>query len=511
MIARAAVVVALGAAVPAAATPQRRVALVIGNSNYTYVGALTNPRNDAGLVARTLSGLGFKLVGNAAQVDLDKAKLDAAVEAFGRDIAGADVALFYYAGHGLQVHGVNWLVPISANPTRVQDLDFQMVDAGLVLRQMDGAGTRLNIMILDACRNNPFGERTLRGFGSGLADMKAPEGTIIFYATQPGNVAQDGAGADSPFSAALAATIRQPGLSVLETFNQVGLSVKRETSGEQQPWLSFSPIDGEFYFAGPRPGAPPPVSTALANSGEALRQNPPPQMDAASQAQAVAKGDYAFKAKDYGTAREFYETAAAAGNTDAKVDLGRLYAFGRGVPQDRTKAGALFEEAARQGNPRGDTGLGEIAVDPNIREQHFEKAAAAGDADAEEDLYLINCPFQDKPGNLDVALSWLQKAAEHGNAHAMFQLGVIDLFGVRIDGNWFRQRDNEMAMNWLEKAAAAGEPQADYVLAGIYGKGIYRPVDAAVAADWTRKGVDSGEPEQPLISEGLGWFDKLMR
>jgi hypothetical protein len=246
---------------PAAA--ERRVALVIGNSSYQNVARLENPRNDATLLADTLGSLGFTLVGGRVQLDLDKPAMDTAVQNFGREVQGADVALFYYAGHGVQVGGSNYLVPVGANPTREADVDFQMVDVNLVLRQMQGAGTRLNMVILDACRNNPFGARGLRGADGGLAQMRAPEGTLISYATQPGNVAQDGSDGHSPYTRALATTIRQSGLDIFQTFNQVGLAVKRATGGSQQPWVSSSPIDGNFYFvapaasAQPAPAAPP--------------------------------------------------------------------------------------------------------------------------------------------------------------------------------------------------------------------------------------------------------------
>ena len=243
-------------AAPAAA--EKRIALVVGNSAYQNVTRLDNPRNDAALMAETLAGLGFTLIGGRAQLDLDKSAMDTAVQNFGRQVQGADVALFYYAGHGVQVSGSNYLVPVGANPTREADVDFQMVDVNLVLRQMQGSGTRLNMVILDACRNNPFGARGLRASDGGLAQMRAPEGTLISYATQPGNVAQDGSDGHSPYTKALAATIKQPGLDIFQTFNQVGLAVKRETGGAQQPWVSSSPIDGTFYFvrACARPASP---------------------------------------------------------------------------------------------------------------------------------------------------------------------------------------------------------------------------------------------------------------
>jgi hypothetical protein len=259
---------------------ETRIALVVGNSGYQYVSPLPNPANDARLLAETLSRLGFRLVGGGAQLDLDKAHFDLAVQAFGKQMLGADVGLFYYAGHGIQVRGTNYLVPISANPTREADADFQMVDVGLVLKQMEGSGTKLNIVMLDACRNNPFGGRGLRAADGGLAQIRAPEGTLLSYATQPGNVALDGDDGHSPYTRALVDAMQRPGLDVLQAFNQVGLTVKKTTGSAQQPWISSSPIDGSFYFTAPGtsqgPGpvammtppesAPPPLSaTARGN------------------------------------------------------------------------------------------------------------------------------------------------------------------------------------------------------------------------------------------------------
>jgi formylglycine-generating enzyme required for sulfatase activity len=260
--------------VSAPALADKRVALVIGNSAYRNVGRLDNPANDAKLLADTLKSLGFTVVGGGAQLDLDKPAFDRTVQAFGAQLAGADVGLFYYAGHGVQVRGENYLIPVDANPTKEADVDFQMLATNLVLRQMEGAGTKLNIVILDACRNNPFGGRSLavgrardaendrmRDTGGGLAQMQAPEGTLISFATQPGSVAQDGAAGNSPYTRALADTIRKPGLGIFDAFNQVGLQVKRATKGVQQPWVSSSPIDGAFYFVPPGGLAAPEVAT----------------------------------------------------------------------------------------------------------------------------------------------------------------------------------------------------------------------------------------------------------
>jgi uncharacterized caspase-like protein len=307
------------------ALADKRVALVVGNSAYRNVAVLDNPANDAKLLASTLSSLGFTLVGGGAQLDLDKASLDRVVQAFGAQLSGADVGLFYYAGHGVQVRGENYLIPVDANPTKEVDVDFQMLDANLVLRQMEGAGTRLNIVVLDACRNNPFGGRGLavgrapdvennrmRASGGGLAQMQAPEGTLISFATQPGSVAQDGANGNSPYARALADTIRKPGLGIFDAFNQIGLQVKRATGGAQQPWVSSSPIDGSFYFVAPSPAGVPAVALAA----------PEASMTAPTQGSQPAADETAWlEAVKTGTAASFnnYLTAFPAGGHAAQA------------------------------------------------------------------------------------------------------------------------------------------------------------------------------------------------
>jgi len=247
---------------------ERRVALVIGNDNYKYVPHLENAVNDARLIADTLKELGFTLVGGGPQLNLDRAKLTEAIRTFGRDANGATAAVFYYSGHGIQMRGVNWLVPVTANPIAESDVDFEMVDTSLVLRVMEAAKAKFKLMILDACRNNPFASRRLRAVTRGLVEMNAPEGTLISYATQPGQVARDGEDGHSPYTEALAETMRKPGLDVFNLFNEVGLIVERVTKREQQPWLASSPLEGVFYFRPPKTtvatlnpaGAAPPAS-----------------------------------------------------------------------------------------------------------------------------------------------------------------------------------------------------------------------------------------------------------
>ncbi len=256
----------------AQAEAERRVALVIGNSAYRKVERLDNPLRDARDVAAALRKTGFELVGGGAQLDLDKRGMEQAIRSFGRSLERGAVGLFYYSGHGLEVDGHNYLVPVDADPKESADVDFELVDVGLLLKQVRNANNRLSMIVLDACRINPFGGRGLRAVGTGLAEIKdRPSGTIISYATAPGKVAADGPpGANSPYTAAFLDAVRRPGLDVLEVFNEVSVSVENETKGEQQPWTGMTAIRGQFFFV-------PPASTATAAP-------PPPPGPASSEA-----------------------------------------------------------------------------------------------------------------------------------------------------------------------------------------------------------------------------------
>ncbi|HVM83131.1 MAG TPA: SUMF1/EgtB/PvdO family nonheme iron enzyme [Candidatus Binatia bacterium] len=235
----------LAIATSAAAEP--RVALVIGNSRYGGdLPKLTNPANDAELMASTLKRLGFQVV-KVEDADLNQMKR--AIADFGDLLASAGptaVGLFYYAGHGLQISGVNYLIPLKANIQKSTDADLEAVSADLVLKQMEYAGNALNIVILDACRNNPL-SRGMRSAGGGLARMDAPMGTFIAYSTAPGETAADGTGKNSPYTLALAKAMQKPGIAIEETFRDARVDVITATNKEQVPWESSS-LTGAFYF-----------------------------------------------------------------------------------------------------------------------------------------------------------------------------------------------------------------------------------------------------------------------
>ena len=228
------------------ATPEPRIALVIGNSAYKDA-PLANPVNDARLMAETLRGLGFEVIertdANLREMRLAIFELGDRLEAAGKEAVG----LFYYAGHGVQVDGQNYLIPLNAEIEKERHVAIEAVGASRVLSQMEFAGNRVNFVILDACRNNPL----TRGFRSqlrGLAKMNAPTGSLVAYSTGPGDVADDGDGANSPYTLALSQAMKTPGVAAEKMFKLVRNSVREATKEKQTPWEESSMTGGDFYF-----------------------------------------------------------------------------------------------------------------------------------------------------------------------------------------------------------------------------------------------------------------------
>ena len=246
-------------ALSSVAVAEPRIALVIGNSNYGgELGQLPNPANDARLMAKTLKAIGFTVI---EAENADQAQMKRVIQDFGAKLAesgGGATGLFFYAGHGLQVGGTNYLIPIHAKIEREPDVDIEAVPIDLVMKQMDYAEAAVNIVILDACRNNPL-SRSFRAVTRGLADPAVrPMGSFIAYSTAPGDVAEDGSGANSPYTLALAQSITKPGASINDVFQEVRGKVLAATNKKQVPWDASS-LTAPYYFvpaaaaAGPSP------------------------------------------------------------------------------------------------------------------------------------------------------------------------------------------------------------------------------------------------------------------
>jgi formylglycine-generating enzyme required for sulfatase activity len=248
-------------ALAAPAWAEARIALVIGNSNYGGdLPKLPNPANDAELMTATLKKLGFKVV---EVRDADLNQMNKAVREFGNLLQEGGkqaVGLFFYAGHGLQIDGENWLIPVKAKIERAADAEFEAVAASKILGQMQFAENSLNIIILDACRNNPL-SRGMRSASTGLAKMDAPLGSFIAYSTAPGQTAADGKGKNSPYTAALAKAIMKPGIAIEEAFRDARVDVLAATNKEQIPWESSS-LTGAFQFNPGQKAAEPQVVAA---------------------------------------------------------------------------------------------------------------------------------------------------------------------------------------------------------------------------------------------------------
>lgn len=222
---------------------KNRIALIIGNGAYKS-SPLRNPVNDAQDMAELLKTKGFEV---STKINAGQKSMKRAILEFGKKIRKGGVGLFYYAGHGMQVKGVNYLIPVGVNINEEDEIEFEAIDANRVLSKMESAGNDMNIIILDACRDNPF-KRSFRSGARGLARMDAPKGSLIVYATSPGKTAADGKGRNGVFTKHLLKTIKNTNLEIGKLLRKVRENVISETSSQQIPWESSS-IVGDFYFS----------------------------------------------------------------------------------------------------------------------------------------------------------------------------------------------------------------------------------------------------------------------
>lgn len=325
----------------ATANAETRIALVIGNSNYAHAPKLKNPRNDAAALIGKLRGMGFDVIDG---LDLDKVSFGDKLKEFGERSATADVALFYYAGHGIQVDGQNYLVPVEAQVRSEFEVGIELYSLNTVLRQME-RGSRTNIVFLDACRDNPFKDqmststRSAVSLGKGLGEVRAARSTYIAFATEPDKVAMDGAGDNSPFTQALLSHIDTPGASIQDMMIRVRRDVAAVTNGQQTPWDSSSLMDS-FSF----------VPATAATDGGAL---PQPSAQGSSRRDSVREDfELAMSMASCGALNAFIQTHPDAGMLTA---LARQRAEELCAPAGRNSGPAEqeFQLAARAVRPRG--------------------------------------------------------------------------------------------------------------------------------------------------------------
>jgi tetratricopeptide (TPR) repeat protein len=305
----------------------RKFALIIGNGSYKF-SPLKNPPTDAKDMALALAGFGFDVV---CKTDLNQNEMKQAIRAFGERIRPGGIGLFYYAGHAVQVDGRNYLIPVGVEITHEHEVEYEAVDVGFLLSQMREAHNQLNIVILDACRNNPF-IRKFRSTNGGLASINAPSGTLIAYATSPGSVASDGDGRNGLYTQELLRAMRQPALKIEDVFKRVRSGVQDLTGGTQIPWESSSLV-GDFYFlpASEGPQLPPGAEKGSSSGGGGIagastnRLSPPESKRSGSALSRTAaevfvnQGDAAAKQKHWSEAETEYRQAVDLDPTDAKL------------------------------------------------------------------------------------------------------------------------------------------------------------------------------------------------
>ena len=511
-------VVALVALVLAASVSvalARQVALVVGNSTYAHIGRLPNPENDAVDLSAALRRLGFEVT---TELDADRVELTEALRALTRQSAGADVSLVFYAGHGLEMDGVNYLVPVDARLERDVDVRYETVTLDDLL--VSTVGARLRLVILDACRNNPLARsmqrtvasRSVSGgsFGQLNEDLLGDE-TLVAYAVAAGTTAADGSGRNSPYTSALLAHLDEP-LEILTLFRRVRARVLEATNGEQRPH-EYQSLLREHYPS----GAPAVEAVTVEAAAPDVADVDVPELDVAQLRMLAERGDADAQAelgvryaagrgveRDHEVAVSWLRRAAEQGNARGQVELGFAYERGRGVDQNHDEAVRWFRRSAEQGNALGQNNLGwmyrtgrGVSQDHEEAVRWFRRSAEQGNAFAQGNLGVMYRDGLGVPQDSEQAVRWFRRAAEQGSAESQNNLGFM--YGT---GRGVRE-DEEEAARWYRRAADQGNPRAQYNLglAHEFGRGI--PRDRLEAARWYRLAADQGHANAQERLDGL--------
>ncbi|GGE44174.1 caspase family protein [Actibacterium pelagium] len=379
-----------------------RIALVIGMANYQHISTLKNTANDAQMISSVLERIGFEVT---TVVDGGFQDLQRALSTFSFEAETADLALIYYAGHGIEVQGENFLVPVDANVRSNRDVQRQSISLKGLMNTVERA-RKMRIVILDSCRDNPFGDAldsietvqaetgqtdTTRGGGGGLAPADPERGTLVSFAARDGNVALDGEGNNSPFALALADKLAQPGLEISLMFRQVRDQVLSATANLQEPHTYGSLSGTPFYLAGPTDSQ---LTAGIEDRSKVWSEiRPEQQLQLAALAQdgdtrsmlgmAYMRMNPEQEGYDPAQAVDWLARAAEAGSAEAQFELAKLYETGIGVAQDDAKALDLYRQAADQDFADAINDLGflyyqggvGLPQDPLTALKFFERAA----------------------------------------------------------------------------------------------------------------------------------------
>jgi uncharacterized caspase-like protein len=399
----------------AAAQTDQRVALVIGNGSYANVATLKNPANDARAMAATLRRAGFDLI---EREDATRRTMIEALRAFSEKLSPGGVGLFFYAGHGIQSRGANYLIPIDATIDAEDDLRYETMDVQDVLNRLDDAKVRLSIVILDACRDTPF-SRSFRSTTRGLAQIDAPRGTLIAYATAPGREAADGSGVNGVYTAELLKAMSEPGLKLQEVFERVVDAVERKTANAQTPWISSS-FRGDFYFFGP-------TSVTIAQPGPQA-----PSASAETPEQAAWAGVVGSKtAAPYEAFLAQFPSGIFSGIARAKIDE---------LKATKQQVAIIVPPSSGNAEPNSESPIALLALGSAL----------------------------DDRGRYSDAVAAYRRAADLGDPEAQFQLGRYYYNGLGV------QQSYAEASRYLAMAAAKQHAKAQFLLGLLYcsGRGV---------------------------------------
>ena len=525
-------VLVLMAAMATSALAGKRVALVIGNSAYTAVSKLPNPANDASAVAAAFRRMGFDQV--TLKLDQGYRGLRLALREFSRTAAGADVAVLYYAGHGIEVAGQNYLIPVDAQLANASDVEFEAIGLNSAMSVLERAG-KLKLVILDACRNNPFRAKmarsdTRRAIGRGLARV-APSGsdTLVAYAAREGTTAADGKNGHSPYTTALLTVMETPGLDVRLLFGQVRDNVRKATGNRQEPF-TYGSLGGQGVFLKPPalPGTAPAVAAGQPAGGagaetvfwssvkdsnnpvlleDYLRRFPGGMFSTIAKArlqQLKSKtASLVLPKSSLGTPPPVHDCDRLAGSP---TDLDKVHAgteFSDVLPREAIAACRSALERY-PGTPRFQFELGRALHAKNdvaAAVRWYRKAASGGHGVAMNNLGIMYKEGLGVARNPASAVQWFRRAAVRGYASAMNNLGVMYENGVGVT------LDNGEAARWYQMAAGKGASPAMHNIAAMYAQGKGVPKDLDRAAEFAFKALRAGYNVtlEEMTTNGKAW------
>jgi uncharacterized protein len=496
-----------------------RLALIIGNSAYKIAKPLSNPANDADLMATTLEKIGFKVT---KVTNADYATMNRTVIQYANSLPKNAISLVYYAGHGVQVDGQNYLLPVDIDPSSKSDLPFLSLSVDKLLGVFKDREAAANIFILDACRNNPFEDDATRSVAGGDTRGLAPivsgfRGSLIAYSTSPGKVAQDGDGTNSPYSLALSKALERPGLSIESVFKLARTQVIGATDYKQVPWENSSLTQDIYLSANPEQAVDPATrvtqcdimaghpsdpervyvgidytllrpAPAISACRADLENDPDNPRLMTQLARALAKNG------DLAEALELDQKAVKMGYLGAYHNLGNHYRRGEIVKKDLVKALELFTYAAQRGHAEDAYNVGvlyregEGGVEQSFAKAKdwFERSAAQNYPSAFDKLGLMAAGGEGQPADAAKAVEYFTRGAELGDASAIVNLGTAYRKGEGVAVDFAK------ALSLFQRGAKLHRTSAYTNLAEMYRKGQGVDTDPVEALFWYQLAANQG-------------------